>query len=395
LSSYPLPTLAAQVSATGISAPAFEDILASEIATYQGIYGSDVLLTPDTQDGQLISVRCTAINDTNQLAIAVYNSYSPTYAQGVGLSAAVQINGLNREISSNSTVTVVIIGVAGTFIPFGVVQDTSGNLWNLPISQTIPTSGQLTVTATAESTGALSAAPNTVTTIYNIVAGWQSVNNPAAATPGNPVETDAALRTRQAQSTALQAQTPLGSILAAVANTGGIGRYAIEENQTSVTDVNGVPGHSIAVIVEGGNVTTIAQTIEQKKAPGTGTYGTTTITVTDPSGVPIPISFYEMTEVPIYAAVTIQPLTGYVQNTATTIVNTLVAFIASLGIGEEVYYNWLTSIAGLTTLPVGQTFVITTMAIGTSSTALSNANIPMAFNDGASCVAANIVLTVL
>jgi uncharacterized phage protein gp47/JayE len=395
MSTLPLSTLAAQISATGISAPAFEDLLNSEIATYQSIYGSDTVLTADTQDGQLLSIRATAINDLNQLAIAVYNSFSPGYAQGVGLSAIVQINGLKRVTPTNSTVPLEVSGVVGTVIQDGVVIDTSGNLWDLPATVTIPESGEITVTGTAQTAGAIAAAIGAVNQPYTIITGWQSVTNPSAATPGVAVETDAALRQRQAASTSLPAQTPLQSIAAAIANLTGVGRILPYENQGATTDANGVPSHSIAMVIEGGDVTTIAETIEQKKAPGTGTYGSTSVTVSDPAGIPITINFFELTEVPIYVAVTIQPLTGYVSTTGTAIIAAIVAFLNALAIGQEVYLNWLLGVAGLNTSSLGQTFAITSLTIGISPAALAAANIPIAFNAAAQGATANVTLTVL
>ena len=393
MANYPLATLAAQISATGISAPPIEDILESEIATYEGIYGSDTVLTADTQDGELISIRSTAINDCNQMAIAVYNSYSPTFAQGVGLSAAVQTNGLTRNTPTNSTAVVSIAGVVGTIIQDGVAIDTNGNLWDLPAEVTIPESGAITVTVTAQQPGAIAAIPGAINQPYTIIVGWQTITNAAAATPGNPVETDAKLRGRQAVSTALPALTPLQSIAAAIAQLTGVGRIYPYENQTAVTDSNGVPSHSIAMIVEGGDVTTIAQTIEATKSPGTGTYGTTQIQVEDPAGVPIRISFFELTEVPIFVAVTIQPLTGYVSTTATAIINAIVAFLNALPVGQEVYLNWLLAVAGLQNSALGQTFAITALTIGISSGSMGSTNIPISFNEAAQGVTANVTVT--
>jgi uncharacterized phage protein gp47/JayE len=287
-----------------------------------------------------------------------------------------------------------LVGEAGTPIPAGVVKDANGNLWSLPFNLVIPPSGTLTETATAQQAGAISAIAGAVNIPYTIIAGWQSVTNPAAAIPGEAVEMDAVLRRRQAQSTSLPSQTPLGSILAAVANSGGIGRFAIYENSTKTTDSNGQPGNSVAVVVEGGDVTTIAQVIEQKKAPGTGTYGTTSVTVTDPAGIPITINFFELTEVPIYAAITIKALTGYVASTGTALVAALSSFIASLAIGEKVYLNWLYGPAGLSGEALGLTFAITSLTIGLSPSSLASGDLSIAFNAGATCVPANIVLTV-
>jgi uncharacterized phage protein gp47/JayE len=393
MATLPLPTLAAQIGATGISAPAFENVLNSEIATYQSIYGSDTVLTPDTQDGQLLSIRATAINDLNQLAVAVYNSFSPDFAQGAGLDTRVQINGLQRISPTNSTQPVNISGVVGTPIQNGVVVDANGNLWDLPALVEIPISGEIEVTATAQEAGAIQFASPAQP--FTIITGWQTVTSAGATTPGIAVETDASLRQRQSVSTSLPAQSPLQSIAAAIANLAGIGRILPYENQFATTDANGVPSHSIAMVVEGGDVTQIAQTIELKKAPGTGTFGNTTISISDPAGVPVAISFFTLTEVPIFVDITIQPLTGFVSTTGTAIINAIVAFLNGLPIGQEVFLNWLLAVAGLNGSALGLTFTITSLTIGTNAGLQTAANVQIAFNAAASCTANNVTLNVL
>ena len=399
--SYPLPTLAAQITSAGISAPAFEDILNSEIATEKGIYGSDIVLTPDTQDGQRTAARCAAINDANQMAIAVYNSFFPGYAQGAGLSAIVQINGLQRNTPTNSTVPLLISGVVGTEIEDGQAIDVNNNLWNLPALVTIPESGAITVTATAAQAGAITADVGTINKLFTIIDGWQTVTNTSAATPGNPVELDATLRLRQAKSTALPSQGPLDAIMAVVSNLAGVGRSLGYENPTPTTNGNGLPPSAVSVVVEGGDVTAIAQAIQQKKAPGIPTYGTTSVTVSDQKGLPITIHFFELEAISIFAALTIQPLGGYVSSTGVAAVNALVAFLNGLGIGKEVYLNWCLAAASLFGVndsngnPLSATFAITSLTIGLSSGSLAASNIPIAFNAAAQSTAANVTLTVL
>jgi uncharacterized phage protein gp47/JayE len=332
---FPLTTLAATISSTGISAPSFNDILSSLTASFQSIYGSDIYVQPDSQDGQLLALIAQIINDGNQADITTYNGYSPTFAQGAALSSQVKINGLRRDASSNSTAVASLVGQVGTPINNGVVQDTNKNLWNLPASVVIPVSGTIDVTATAQQPGAITAIAGAINGINTPTRGWQSVTNAAPATPGDPVETDSALRQRQATSTSLAALTPLQAIKAAVGNVPGVGRFEVYENQTGTTDANGVPGHSIAVVAEGGDITTIAQTIEAKKSPGTGTFGTTSVTVTDPAGVPITINFFEMTEEAVLVQVKIVPMTGFVSTTFTLITNALVTYLTSFAIGQD------------------------------------------------------------
>jgi uncharacterized phage protein gp47/JayE len=388
---YPLATLACTLNSAGITAPAYSDILNSLIATYQGIYGSDIDLSTGSKLYQELAARAAAQNDTNQATIAAYNSFAPDYAQGTGLSRLVKINAIQREVPSNSTVTLTLIGQAGTIVSNAIAQDANGNLWDIPIT-TIPNSGSILVTATCETQGAITAAENTITTIYTPQFGLQSVNNAAPAVPGAPVELDAALRQRQAVSTANSAKTPSQTILGNVANVPGVSRSAIYVNNTPVTDSNGVPASAVSLIVQGGSISAIAQAIEQTKAPGIPTYGNTSVVVQDPAGLPVTINFNQLVDVPIYVAITINPLSGYTSVIGSKIVNAVANFINSLNIGVNVRYSWIEGAAGLIGTSDGLTFEITALTIGTSLSAMGTADIAIAYNQSASTLVAYISL---
>src|SRR5579859_1483506 len=394
MGSFPLVTLAPTIDTTGISKPSYSDILSSFIASLQSIFGSDVLLTPDTQEYQFLAVQALAISDTGDLIIDVYNMLKPSFAQGAGLSALVKLNGLQRQIPTNSTVVVTITGTVGTVINGGQVQDTLGNLWNLPAIVVIPSGGSISVTATAVVVGAIAAAAGTVTIIATPTIGWQTVTNAAAATPGAAVETDAALRIRQGLSTGAPAQTPLQAIAAAIANIPGVTRSLVYENSTSATDSNGVPSHSIAVIVQGGVAATIAATIEAKKSPGTGTAGTTTIVVNDPGGLAVPINFYVLATTAIYVNITIKAGTNYVNTTGTALINALVAAVNALAIGATVFYNFLMGVASLADT-LGVTFHVSSMTVRTAPSPTGTGDVAIAFNAAASTDSTKINLTTI
>jgi hypothetical protein len=105
-----MPSLAAQITAAGISAPDYDDTLAQLKNGAMGIYGSDIVIKPDTQDGQYLAIFAQGISDSNQTLIATYNSFSPANAQGAALSSLIKINGLKRETPSNSQIIVTIGG---------------------------------------------------------------------------------------------------------------------------------------------------------------------------------------------------------------------------------------------------------------------------------------------
>ncbi|OWF84744.1 hypothetical protein B4907_07050 [Yersinia kristensenii] len=386
--------LNAIVSATGITAPDFETIRSTLVSYFQEIYGSDSYLDADSKDGQMVSIYALAIHDANNSAIAVYNSFSPATGVGNGLSSNVKINGIKRNKETNSTVDLLLTGSVGLVITNGAARDADGVRWDLPASVIIGLDGTATATAICSAPGAIVALANTVKEIATPTRGWLSVNNPTGATPGKPVELDAELRVRQAVSVALPSRTVLDGILGAVAGIGGVERYRGYENDTSVTDTNGIPSHSISIVVDGGDATEIAQTIALKKGPGSGTYGTTTIPIKDKYGIVHPINFFRKGTVRVYVKLEIKALQGYTSSIGTAIKNSIAEYINEIEIGEPVRIKRLDLPAQLNGGIERLTYDITQLVIGISPASLSENNIEIAFNDAAACVPDNINLVV-
>jgi uncharacterized phage protein gp47/JayE len=390
-----LTTVAAQVTSAGISAPTYADILAWLQSKYRGIYGSDIYLEADSQDGQWLAILASAFNDVNSAAISVYNAFSPATAKGAGLSSVVKINGISKNLATNSTVDVTIVGELGTVIINGQVGDDANNKWALPSSVTIPLSGSIVVTAVCTEIGAIAAPAATVTEILTPTRGWQSVTNVSDATKGAPVESDAALRQRQAKSVALPALTSFAAVVAAVTAVPGVTRLAPYENDTGSTDGNGQPAHSLAMVVEGGDAQAVATAIAAKKAPGVYTYGSTSETVADPAGVLKTIRFYRPTDVSIQVGLTIKALTGYTTAIGAEIKAALVAYINALPIGEDVLLTRLYVPAQLGGAADGLTYEVTGLLIAKNSAMLGSFDITILFNEAAIATTADITLTVI
>ncbi len=390
---YPLATLAPTVDMTGISAPSYTDIYQSLVASFQAIYGSGIYISPDSQDGQWLAILAKAISDSNQAAVAVFQAFSPTYAQGAALSSLVKLNGLLRSVATNSTAIGTVTGVAGTIITNGVVQDANNNLWNLPASVVVPIGGSISVTVTAQKQGNIIAQSGTINKIYTPQLGWQSFASTGDAVPGMPIETDAALRSRQSVSAALPALGIRDAIYAAIGNVVGVTRLAVYENDTGTTDANGIPAHSLSAVVQGGSSADIGAAIS-RKPPGAQTYGTTPVVVYDTYGLPTTINYFQLASVQIYFAVTIKALPGYVSTTGAALVAALVDFVNSLEIGEDVYAAQTQAAASLIGSAIGQTFYITSFTLGLSAAPVGTANLVIAFNEAAACSAANVGLTV-
>lgn len=383
-----------QVTEQGISAPSYEEILTYFQGEARKIFGEDINLDSDTQDGQLIAIFAAAVNDVNAQAIATYNSFSPLTAKGIALDNAVAVNGVTRQEATASQVDLRIIGQAGTTIINGVATDNFENRWLLPAQVVIPVSGEITVTAVAEELGAIEAAANSITKIGTPTLGWQSVTNPLAATVGVAVETDNELRDRQVQSTALPSVALWEGIIASLLDLDGVTRVSGVNNDTDTVDSNGIPAHTIAMIVEGGQVDEIGETIFLKKCEGTGTFGSVSTTYVDEYGFPHNILFSRPTIVPIYVTLTINPAANYLSSVATELQERIVTYINSLEIGESVNIGRVLASAISSCPGVDDRFDIVSIVMGTSAEGQSGASVPIKWNEAALCSLENVTITV-
>ncbi|MDH4163335.1 MAG: hypothetical protein OEW15_11700 [Nitrospirota bacterium] len=356
---------------------------------YRGIYGADVYLGPDSMDGQWTAILAQALYDTALTGSKTYNSFSPTTAQGVGLSRVVKINGLRRNVPTRSTAIVTITGTAGTVILNGIVADSLGQQWALPASVTIPPGGDIDVTATSTVDGAVQAEASTITVISTPTLGWQSVTNSSAATPGAPVEQDGELRLRQSVSQAIPAQTVIQATRAALANLSGVTEVRAYENVTDITDGNGLPPHSVCFIVQGGDVTDITNTIGLYKTPGTNTFATGpnshAETYIDPAGLPVPINFYSPgIAATIGVQLTIKALTGWDSSFETPIAAAVAELVASFGIGGTVVYTQI-FVSAYNAAPIPGTYYVQGVQIQKNGGGFAAANIILDFNEIPEC----------
>ena len=383
------------IDATGLHIPQYTDILNDLIADAQSIFGQDIYLGNDSADYQLLSVFALKISDTMQALVEIYNNRGPLTAVGSALDSIIKLNGLTRKAASYSTCEVSLTGTSGTVITNGVVQDISGYKWDLPASVTIGGGGTVSVTATCETLGAITAMIGDLSIISTPTAGWISVTNAGAATPGQPVESDSTLRSRQALSVSLPSQTMIDGTIAAIAATSGVTRYNIIENPTNGADSYGTPAHSLTAVVEGGTDTAIAQAIYNNRGIGCYTNGTDTVAVSDPStGNTMNINFYRPTYLPIFVSLNVHGLTGFTSSTVTAIQTAIVNYLNSLQIGEEVTISALYGIAMAVTPNLSNPqFSIRALYAGTSANPAGTADISILFNQVSQGVTSNVVVT--
>jgi uncharacterized phage protein gp47/JayE len=392
------------VGLEGLVINSYQAILNALLQAFMGVYGQTVYLQPDSADYQFISAIAAFIYDCQSTAQLAYNARSPVTAIGSDLDGIVKLNGLVRKAATFSTALVTVAGVPFTVILAGVCQDLNGFLWNLPANITIPSAGNANFTVTCQSPGNIQAVPGSISIINNPQAGWVSVTNPGAASPGQPIESDSELRARQAISVALPSSTLLAGTAAEVAAVPGVTRSSVLENPTGAVDALGNPPHSITVVVEGGNATAIAQAIYDNKGIGPTVNGTNPATgaiavvITDPNNGNLSqtIYFYPPTYVPIFVSATIKPFAGYTSATTAAIQADIVTYLNELQIGESVIYSEIYGAAlNARPNPAAPLFSITALTMGIAATPTGVVDIPLLFYQVSQGLPANVVLNVL
>ncbi|MNJ51588.1 hypothetical protein D3C77_468980 [compost metagenome] len=175
----------------------------------------------------------------------------------------------------------------------------------------------------------------------------------------------------------------------------GVTRLATYENDTGATDANGIPGHSISLVVEGGDAAEVAKAIADKKTPGTGTFGTTSQTVTDVYGRPITINFFRPTYRAITAAISLKALAGYSSAVGVAVQQAVSDYINAVAIGGDLSgtVEWADAITAANSVPNSNTFKLTALTL-TGPGGAGTPDVPLAFNQAAQSTPASVTITV-
>lgn len=278
---------------------------------FKSIYGYDVNLEQNSPDGQLINLFAQEKKDILDLITAIYNNLDVDTAIGLAQQVLYKLNGLTIKAYTysycyvNVTVTKSITlqglddnieNIDGT--GFTVV-DNNGNRWILAESHNLDAGTHLLNFRSAE-LGSITALPNTITIMETILAGVYGVNNPANNyITGQTGETSAEFRTRRNKMMAVPSQGFDESIESQLLNLSDVTQAKVYDNRTNTTQ-DGIPAHTIWVIVEGGTSEEIGQVIYANIPPGIPMKGGQQASILRPNGkiatvnydLPNPINLY-------------------------------------------------------------------------------------------------------
>jgi len=297
---------------SGLIVPDTADVLTDVQNEYKDAFGQDLVVTPDTPQGVLITAETLSRDAVIRNNAALANQINPNIAGGVFLDAILALTGSARDPAERSTVSATLGGVAGTVIPAGVIPatDPAGDEFELITTVIIEPTGIVVGEFQSVEFGPVPAGVADLTLIVDGVLGWETVTNADAAVLGTTEQSDQAARLYRKNTLALQGQSQPEAITSGLYATEGVKSLSFRENVTGATAIiDGVSlvEHSIYVCVDGGADQDVAATILRKKSAGANYNGSVTVAVLEPSsGQTYDVTFDRPTPIPVQTRITIK-----------------------------------------------------------------------------------------
>jgi uncharacterized phage protein gp47/JayE len=287
------------LSSSGLTIPTRDEIVAQILDGGDGfpglrqIYGADINVDPNSPDGQMVQLFAQVSVDYYELLAQVFNGMDPDTAVGVVLDLRCAINGVARKAGTYSTQGVTVVTTQAVTLP-GLdtvplapftISDAAGNRFYLAATTVIGGAGSNNLQFRAADLGAVVVASNSLTTIVSVTLGVASVTNGVlAGTTGVNEESDAQLRVRRQNSVEIPSKGYLQGLIGALYAIDGVTSVLVLENVGATPDGNGIPGHSIWVVVNGGTNADVANAIYVHRNAGCGMKGGVSVNITQVDG---------------------------------------------------------------------------------------------------------------
>lgn len=432
------------------------EVIRDEIGVaLQQAFGPSILLHDQSVLGQIVGIIAERLGLLWELAEVVYSSQDPDAASGAALEQICMLTGTLRPPATYSAVDLVLTGTATTSVPalskvktsapehefqtdttvvlaavtawagatayvVGDRRHSSGNVYQCITAGTShPTTGPSTtgsditdgtahwtylgagtaavdVTASATSTGPVTALARDLTNIVNPVVGWDGVINLLDATLGRDIATDAELRLLRSQELATGGSSPIDALKAELLNVLDVVSADVFQNNTDFTDADGIPPHSVEALVRGPVSPTAAfdqsifDTLLAGVAAGIRTHGSVVGTAIDDSGTAHTMKFTRPTEVPIYVDVVLVKDPALYPVDGDTQVKTA---ITDWGDAQSTGKNAVSSALVAQIFQIPGVLEVTQCYIGTSPSPVSSATIQISLRQLATYDTSRITVT--
>ena len=322
---------------SGFEALTYEQIKA-RLESNINAYNPGFDFSPESPDGQNISIFAFEIAQALAQLKLVYGSFDPRISTGQGLRNVGLIGGVLYASAGRSYAIVQLTGTSGIIVPAGSKVSSADSEWVTEFDAVIPAS----VGAISMTPGQVPVGVGVIDTIVDTLAGWTGVTNAAEGNLGSEPQNDTTFRNVRNNRVMQGTDGPVDSIVAALFKI-GIEQAKVQNNDTLGPLSDGTPSQHIHVTVaEAGNTDEeIAQAIMDSKALGIPTFGSTTVVITDSQGVPHDIKFTKAIAVVIIVEIDVTYLDSNNAGANDAIKEDVAAHINSLLAGEDVVWSRL------------------------------------------------------
>lgn len=302
----------AGLTAFGFAAKTFDEIIESIKGRLRSTFGSGVATNEDEIVMQIVDPIAIEIEESWEGTRQVYDGFNPNAAEGITQDNVGAITSTPRLKGSVSTVVVQASGTEGAVIALGFQRSVQDTLDIFATTQkfTLPDSGSqpLEFTMQALEEGPIVCLAGNLNQ-GSLPSGVTSIVNAVDATPGTLAETDEEYRVNRPQRIASTSSATVIAIRNALIDTNrvpGVTSAKVTENDTNLTNIDGLQPHSIRAIVRGGADQNIWNVLGEEKGAGTFTVGDEIGTFTDPvDGQEFIVRFDRVADIDIYVDVVI------------------------------------------------------------------------------------------
>lgn len=269
-----------EINDKGIIVPDLNQIEQELIDGYKAIYGEDIAITPDTQDGQRIGLESQMVKDAYDTLAYAVQMHDPQYAVGKWADLIGSLSGIKRGAGTYTILPGVKVKTDRNLtLRSGYTVEKDGSKWILENDAMLLT-GDNYLNFRSEFYGEVPLVIGSFLEPTQVIAGVKFIESTQTPIMGKLGESTASMMARRLRRIARNNTHDREGIEASLLDVDGMIDALVLENNTNETDSNGVPAHSINAIVLGGSDSGVADTILRKiKGGGCGTFGTETVTI--------------------------------------------------------------------------------------------------------------------
>lgn len=309
------------IGVNGIVTQSLAEIVDDLTAQMKSIYGNNINVDSNSPDGQFINILAQEKKDILDLCVQFYNNLDTDRVIGIPQQILYKLNNCTIKAYTYSYVYINVtvlqtVNLQGLDADIdnadGVgytVFDNNGNRWILATSQTLA-AGTHSLNFRAAELGNVTALPNTITNMETVITGVTGVTNPASNyITGATGESDSEYRIRRNRTVTSPSQGFEDSLKAQLLNLDNVTQAEVYSNRTNAT-ADGIPAHTVWVIVQGGNPTEIGGAIYANIPPGIPMKGNESVSVARPYGNFETVYYDNPSPIDLYIEMDIQLLSG-------------------------------------------------------------------------------------